>query len=505
MRRVLAGHQVTTILGVLFRTDRQKDNMLAQVERLNAPSAKTIDTTKPHFATLSSRPVTEEAKLLIERLADVLLEHEAKHLPPKTGKTRNNKRGPKRAADFRHALGAFLADLLKAYTKQAADGWVFRSLQKQSFTGQAISYHTFKAIHEAMRSYGLIEHIPGKPLGSSNAFNPGQFIKNGGQASHFRATQVLLDTAEGLGVTPETVGAHFLQDLPRKPLVLKASSTKKNGQKISGRQISFKTTPVTQQLEADVRQLNQFLDRFDLRGGTHRGYRRIFNEGDRENYGWDKGGRLYSQGDDSYQRLKKEKRLEMTIDGEPVVEIDITASYLTIYHALKGQPFDASSDPYAFQGYDRGLVKLWAIATFGNNEHLKRWPKDLSRDYKKNKGHTPGEKHPVKAIRALFEDQYPVLREWGQDGITWADLMFIESRAMVGSMLELMEKHGRPSFGVHDSLIVAQRDLELACEVLKWHYKASCSIEPSLKISEPKGSSESLFKDEIVTKYESNK
>jgi hypothetical protein len=395
--------------------------MLAPIEQLPNLIETTNTFIRPHFASLSSRPVTKEAKDLVERLSIELMEQEAAHLAPKAGRTKRNKRGPERAARFRFALGAFLADLLRAQTKEAAQGWVFKSLQKQKFTGEAVTYQTFTAVYETMKSYGLIEHVPGKIWGREDAFSSKQFRETDRQASRFCATQLLLDTAEGLGVTPENAHQHFLQDLPKKPLVLKASSTKKYGQKISGRQMSFQTTPVTQQLEADIKRLNQFLDRFDF-SGTHRGYRRIFNEGDRENYGWDKGGRLYSQGDDSYQRLKKEKRLEMTINGEPVVEIDITASYLTIYHALKGEPFDPSLDPYTFQGLDRGLVKLWAIATFGNSKHLTRWPTELSKDYRKDKGYKPGDRYPVKTIRALLEEQYPVLREWGQDGITWADL-----------------------------------------------------------------------------------
>jgi hypothetical protein len=45
---------------------------------------------------------------------------------------------------------------------------------------------------------------------------------------------------------------------------------------------------------------------------------------------WKKGGRLYSSGEHCYQRLSETERLKMTIKGEPVAEIDIKASFLTI-------------------------------------------------------------------------------------------------------------------------------------------------------------------------------
>jgi hypothetical protein len=71
---------------------------------------------------------------------------------------------------------------------------------------------------------------------------------------------------------------------------------------------------------------------YEFTGGEHYGFTRNFN-----NRSWKKGGRLYSVGG-GYQRLSEKKRLEMTINGEAVVEIDIKASFLTIYHARLGVP-----------------------------------------------------------------------------------------------------------------------------------------------------------------------
>jgi hypothetical protein len=53
--------------------------------------------------------------------------------------------------------------------------------------------------------------------------------------------------------------------------------------------------------------------------------------------------------------------------------IDIRASYLTIYHAHLGAPLDPERDPYKLPGLPadaRGVVKLWFVATFGNNDHI---------------------------------------------------------------------------------------------------------------------------------------
>ena len=44
----------------------------------------------------------------------------------------------------------------------------------------------------------------------------------------------------------------------------------------------------------------------------------------------------------------------MTINGEPVCEIDIRASYLTIYHSWFDQELDLTRDPYVLPGLSGG-------------------------------------------------------------------------------------------------------------------------------------------------------
>jgi len=67
----------------------------------------------------------------------------------------------------------------------------------------------------------------------------------------------------------------------------------------------------------------------------------------------------------------------MTINGEPVAEIDIRASYLTIFLSKHGIQLDAEQDPYVLEGPeppDRSAVKAWMVATFGNSKPIRRWP-----------------------------------------------------------------------------------------------------------------------------------
>ena len=59
----------------------------------------------------------------------------------------------------------------------------------------------------------------------------------------------------------------------------------------------------------------------------------------------------------------------MTINGLPGVEIDLRASYLTIFHAWHGVQLDREKDPYVIPELGeeaRDIVKLWVAATFGS-------------------------------------------------------------------------------------------------------------------------------------------
>src|ERR1700747_108361 len=122
------------------------------------------------------------------------------------------------------------------------------------------------------------------------------------------------------------------------------------------------------------------------------------------------GGRLYSQHfTDSYQVMSGDKRLNMTIDGEPVAEVDIRASYLTIFLSRRGVQLP-DGDPYELPGLGsehRAAVKAWMVATFGNSKPIGRWPpRMLQKSPELNK-------YRVKDITKDALTKYPALETWG--------------------------------------------------------------------------------------------
>src|SRR4029077_10946523 len=131
------------------------------------------------------------------------------------------------------------------------------------------------------------------------------------------------------------------------------------------------------------KELNAFMAQHVISGAMHKWFHRTFNMGDAEDFAWNKGGRLYSDGRGSYQNVPRPQRLKMTIDGERVCEIDIRASYLTILHARYNIPFAVSAevDPYQITGIPRNVVKAWVTVRFGTKSTRTRWPSEAIRRY----------------------------------------------------------------------------------------------------------------------------
>jgi hypothetical protein len=181
--------------------------------------------------------------------------------------------------------------------------------------------------------------------------------------------------------------------------------------------------------------------------------------------------------------MGSDERLKMTINGEPVAEIDIRASYLTIFLALHGIQL-SESDPYDLPGLGpehRDAVKQWMVATFGNSKPIVRWPPRMLQKMPELS------QYKVSTITKAALAKYPALAAWGRPlwDVThgWADLMWIESNVMLFTMLALKREHQIPSLSVHDSLIVPAHGAETAQAVLREKFQAQRRVTPLLKIN----------------------
>jgi hypothetical protein len=380
------------------------------------------------YAPLDCRAQSDQARALVDTVVSLVTEHE--HA---TG-TRTNRRS-KKVADLRIAVEGFLADLLKAQAVPASHGYVYRAMRPGNFTEGAVGYRVFKALTEVMTAADLLQTYKGWQSWTDALGAPLPHIR---KATRFRATQRLLDLSASHGIQPKEFHLHFLLPLPENSLQLRATSrVNSTGRKISGRMIRYEHTDRTRVAERQLKELNAFLDACDLRHGIHRGYIRVFNNGDDPAFKWNMGGRLYSYGEGNYQQMSREERLRMFLNLEPVCEIDIRASYLTIFHAWLGEQLDPERDPYDIEGLGaehRDLAKRWVTASFGNYAPITKWPKEIRKNYLEETGKTISKKHSAAKIGAKVLATYPLLALLGETvnghKCGWAELMYVESRAM---------------------------------------------------------------------------
>jgi hypothetical protein len=453
---------------------------MSGAERINKKRSLGEQLRDARYATLDSRAVSDNANKLVDCLTDEIIKWEIRY-----GRRRRGRRSG--AEKLRAAVTGLLGDLLLARKPgDKANGWVYRSMQAQGFTGKRVSYRTFASLMDALKDFDLMEHRA--PVNFwATGFDSGKKIVHRRFAARFRANGKLLKLSREYGITDNNVEDHFIEGLPEDPLVLKATSRRTNGRKERGRPIKFERTTKAETLRHHVLCLNGFLAEHVIRGGTHRGFIRVFNNGDDPDFDWNKGGRLYSPGEDSYQQLRRETRLRMTINGKPVCEIDVRASYLTILHARHHVPFEVSEehDPYDIPGLSRFAVKSYVAVFLGSKKLPKRWPEEIRDEYaEENDGRNLSKDFPIKKVGIKVIEKIPLLARWGDLPETWADLMWLESEAVIATTRELMEK-GIPSLPIHDSLLVPASEMKMTSQVLSRHYREICGVSPVLRLHQP--------------------
>jgi hypothetical protein len=374
------------------------------------------------------------------------------------GADQERKRGRRgqKLKQFESAVTAVLAGLLRYSNEQPS--MTYRTVSPNSFTDSLVSYRNFTSIIRGLRALGLIE----PPI--RGFYDRSQIPM--GRATRFKPTPYLLTICSEWGVAPGDHKEHFVQAMPPEPIVLRASKKQSGRLAGSGRKMTFQPTDKSLRFAAEVEEINEFVSQFEIKGANHAGFQRIFNQGDTESFNWNKGGRLQSVGGESYQSLPKKDRREITINGEPVVEVDIRASHLTIVYALMGQKLDVTDDPYEVEGFPREVIKKWITMTLGYGRPHRAWPRSVKEEFAE-KGITELQKaFPIAVVRSAALKRHPIIRDWLDSPYDCFDLQFLESEKIIKAMLALKRDHGTVALPVYDSLIVSHRYEDLAEELL---------------------------------------
>lgn len=437
-------------------------------------------------AQLLYRPNSEAAHRLADDLLALTLDAEEAHKP------RRRRRRADDLESLRDTIGALIHDLLKAQTRTAAQGFVFVVQQAVQFTATVAAFRQYFVVRDAWRALDLIDYVPGISHGRSSFDDedgPRQWdgTKRSRKAPRLRATARLLGIAEGHGIAPRTLKVHFRRSFPASyPITV-------NFKPVRNR------TPEADAIAAQVRGLNQFLDGHAFEPPITPYFVGRFRDPDTKRAELVEGGRLYSVGDGdtdpsegsvpSFQRWAPADRLRLKIDGEAVVEIDIRASYLTIYLAAQGVHVPLDRDPYQVPGLDRILVKHLVSAFFGEAcKHpkdcldLERWPRlktDKPRDQEVREARRG---HKVKPVVARILTAIPALRALPDTGVNAGTLEKTEAGIILDVLTDLRITEGIAALPMHDAIIVQERHVDRAASALASRFCAVVGVVPGLKI-----------------------
>jgi hypothetical protein len=410
------------------------------------------------YAPLMGRPVSDQGRAVVTRLHEAITAHE------RTVRPRKYTRG-KTSVQFNKAIGAFAADLLLAQNHKKAKGWIQRSLRDESFDNGPVTRTQGRAVVEGLVALGLMRHVKGYT--EMTAFGPARHI-----SPKLRAEPAMLKLVEECGVATDEAEQHFTKGQPKDLVVVRGASVYDGYKKIKGKVLKV---DVPTHLRDEMQELNAFLEGFTLEHGTHRGFFRGYNNGDRVGFDFDRGGRIYSAGDESYQNLPSDERLKLTINGEAVAEVDVRASFITILYAMHKLNFDG--DPYVISGLGiegRQAVKMFVAATIGNGAPIERWSRKHAKDFFEDTGLKLQKRWPLSDVAQLTLKKHPLLRKLDEPikgrKRDWSDLMWIESQAIIATMLDLKRNYQVPSYPVHDSLIVPASKADRAMRHLRAHY-----------------------------------
>jgi hypothetical protein len=273
----------------------------------------------------------------------------------------------------------------------------------------------------------------------------------------------------------------FGRDEAEEVVILSRNSTEvdASGERVLSREpINYMDGALTNALRREVQDINAFLAAADIAfiddgvepriDPFERTMRRRFLVTDPAEAGewrFDRGGRLYGG---FWQNLKKHRRGQIRINGEPVVVLDYSSMFTRLAYAhLDGTPPDG--DLYAIpnlEGYRSGVKLAMNCFLFDAGSRRRTWPTGMGVGVGDDAEAVTDPSSPA----AQFDHRLPagwgvavtkkaILRRHPQLKAAWGrrlgyELMFRESSILIEVLKELAAS-GVPALPLHDGLLVA--------------------------------------------------
>lgn len=378
-------------------------------------------------------------------------------------------------------LDAILADLILASGHREALGYCYRSANRQAFSssGTKATSRVYDWQMDALDGLGLVDRKKGYKA-IEDFEGP---IEDYRRATRIRATPALVEIAQRYGINPDNLNDHYVKRKAKLTVLLELRAEKQGRQR--SRILPCPNTAKTVELKQQVERINAIYARHSFEGLPEPVVRRTFNCADSEGFDFNKGGRLYGD----FQDMRREARRNILIDGQPVVELDLKASQLTILYGITKTPMP-EGDPYCIDGMPRSIVKAIVTAMIGlGHTTIRRWPTESKKRLMDELGgkqpmtpKTFGKLYPIKATAAMVLKRHPVLHHLSPGRLDWADLQFIESEVLISTILELGEKYDIAALPIHDSIIVPKAEDEWAHICLGDSFKGLVGRRPIIEV-----------------------
>lgn len=303
---------------------------------------------------------------------------------------------------------------------------------------------------------GLLEQRKGEPSKSAR-----------GPQTTFRVSAELLALAFRQGIGWDDFGRRQGEEL----IVLKET---REDYWSSPERLEYEDTEETSRYREQMREINGWLGSADLKLGSSswwdgdlgaRWMRRYFSGGS-----FELGGRLFGG---FWQRMTKEERKDLLIDGEQAVELDFSQVGPRILYGMTGAMLN--HDAYAVPGYESnrdGIKKLFAAMT-NAGAPLVQFPKQVGKLFPK------GAK--VATVCSAIARHHPAITDHfhRQRGLA---VMFKESQIMVSALLR-MKAAGIVALPVHDAAIVAAGRVEEAKAIMLEEFHSHTGLAGAVSIA----------------------
>lgn len=236
--------------------------------------------------------------------------------------------------------------------------------------------------------------------------------------------------------------------------------------------IDFEYTEDIEVMEKTVRALNKLNENSDIKdkdGKTLTNiYCRIFNES------FKYGGRFYRADILSIKNRGTEDRLRITINDQPVCELDYSNLHFRIAAALEGifpddLPLDVYSDLLEDENnkVDRNIIKVAVNIMFNTNNRGSA--ERAVRGLINNLSESDKEKYTLgsaKSVISLVEARYPEFVHLFYDENMFGMTLQNEDSHLANDIISVMVENNIPCLPVHDSFIVPIDDLDLLLDTM---------------------------------------